>query len=173
MRKSSFLICLILICVLSNLKSASTNTPACFSIYKNKAEKITRSNCHLFNGILAEVITGTIQDKHGQPISGVTVQVKGTAVGTTTNERGEFRINASRNSVLIISSSGYQTREVLLKDIDGRIVVVLEESFNNMEEVIVVGYGTMRRKDVTVAIISINGEEMQKASTSTFQDAFQ
>lgn len=136
------------------------NADIYFSHIDNKGAKTVGLSNYFFNPFSVEIIGGVVQDKNGQPISGVSVQVKGTAVGTTTNERGEFRINANRTSVLVISSTGYQTREVLIQELSTGMVIVLEESFNDMEEVIVVGYGTMRRKDVTGAISSINEDEL-------------
>jgi TonB-linked SusC/RagA family outer membrane protein len=122
---------------------------------------------------LAAAVKGFVQDKDGNPLGGVSVIIKGTKTGTTTDDDGTFQIKASKNDVLIFTHSGYEKKELRVSDVSAKMVVVLQVSSKDMEEVIVVGYGTMRKKDVTGSISSIKGDEIKNASTATFQDALQ
>lgn len=88
-------------------------------------------------------IAGKITDSNGNPIAGVTVNVKGTTISATTNANGLFSINANQNAVLIISSVGFKTQEV---PIGGRksLAVVMESSEEAIEEVVVTALGIQR-----------------------------
>lgn len=88
-------------------------------------------------------IAGKITDSNGNPIAGVTVNVKGTTISVTTNANGLFSINANQNAVLIISSVGFKTQEV---PIGGRksLTVVMESSEEAIEEVVVTALGIQR-----------------------------
>src|SRR5215211_4561873 len=91
---------------------------------------------------MAQTITvkGRVTNETNQPVIGASVVVKGTTAGTTTNERGEYQINAPANSTLVISSVGFPTKEVSVKN-QAAINVSMTTSSADMEQVIVVGYG--------------------------------
>ena len=119
------------------------------------------------------IVRGVVLDSYSQPLQGVTVSVKGTARGTITNQNGEFQIDVSRNETLVFTFLGYEAQEFVVTNLTAAINVVMTESANNLDEVVVVGYGTMRRRDLTGAIGSVRGEDVQRASTATLQDAIQ
>lgn len=109
-----------------------------------------------------EVVNGTVLDVSGKPLMGISVQVKGTAVGTITDSSGNFTIRVPNTSVtLVFTSIGYITKE---EPLSGRsnLTVVLAASAQNLEQVIVVGYGSQRKIDVTGSVASINGNEIAK-----------
>ena len=104
-------------------------------------------------------ITGTVIDKNtGEPLPGVNVLVKGTDIGTVTDFNGKYTIMASSGEVLVFSFIGFITREI---DIADKIVIdmTLEEDYTALEEVVVVGYGTVSKSDVCCSVTSISTSE--------------
>jgi TonB-linked SusC/RagA family outer membrane protein len=106
-------------------------------------------------------VNGKIVNGLGEPLSGVSIQVKGASTGTATNANGEFQITVSENATLVISYVGYTTQEV---PVEGRMSVALTLAplENTMNEVVVVGYGSQRKKNVTAAVDQISGKEIAK-----------
>ena len=109
-----------------------------------------------------QTISGTVVDEMGTPLPGATVLEKGTTNGTTTDFDGNFNIELSNtNAILQVSYLGYTTQEVTL---NGRTIVnvQLEPDATQLEDVVVVGYGTQRRSDVTGAIASVKSEDFNQ-----------
>jgi iron complex outermembrane receptor protein len=119
----------------------------------------------MLTGIFAqaqEVITtsGTVADsKSGVGIPGISVSVKGGTGGTTTNSEGNFTIRVPKGSILLFSSVGYTQKEQAAED--GAMFVVIEAASNNLNEVVVVGYGTTRKKDLTGAVTTVTAKDFQ------------
>jgi hypothetical protein len=105
-------------------------------------------------------IKGKVTDDKGQPLEGATVLVKGTPNGTKTDASGNFSIEADANATLIISYVGFITVEV--KAVAGAADVQLKPQANSVEAVVVVGYGTSKKRDLTGSISSVKGEEVAK-----------
>jgi TonB-linked SusC/RagA family outer membrane protein len=128
----------------------------------------------LVNVEKAVPVTGVITDEAGKALIGVSVKVKGTNVGQTTDENGRFRINApTANSTLVISYVGYASQEVPL---DGRtdITVQLKQAATgSLSEVVVVGYGSQRRATVTGAISSVNAATVTALPVAGIDQALQ
>src|SRR5689334_20932379 len=97
------------------------------------------------------VVTGTVKDKSGQPVIGTNILKKGTAEGTTTDTNGKFAISASDNDVLVFSFIGYASQEIRV-GAQTAITVSLDEDVATLSEVVVVGYGTQKKSDLTGAI---------------------
>ena len=112
----------------------------------------------------AGTIQGTINDANTRlPIEGVTVAVKGTTIATKTNSRGEFTLTAPDNArVLVITSIGYIAMEIPITS--GSLSIQLVPSATDLSEVVVVGYETMRKSDLTGAISTINADKLDKAT---------
>jgi len=109
-------------------------------------------------------LTGVVKEADGAPLPGVTVQVKGTNRGTQTNADGSYQLtNVPAGSALIFSFIGKTPQEVLVGNRTA-VDVVLADDSKSLQEVVVVGYGTQRRKDLTGAITSISAEEFQKGN---------
>ncbi|RYY63604.1 MAG: SusC/RagA family TonB-linked outer membrane protein, partial [Chitinophagaceae bacterium] len=107
-------------------------------------------------------VTGRITDANGAALPGVTVTVKGTATATSTNDNGQFTINVPANGrTLVFSSVGYGTRE---ENINGRSSInsSLQTSGQNLNEVVVVAYGTRRRGDLTSSVTQVSAKDFQK-----------
>jgi len=118
-------------------------------------------------------ITGTVSDKSG-PLIGVGVQVKGTSASTTTSQNGAYTISVPNagNAVLVFSYIGYTTQEVA---VNGRstVNVSLVESASDLSEVVVVGYGTQKKKDLTGAISIVKASDVQKRQGTTVAESLQ
>jgi len=112
-----------------------------------------------------EIIKGTITDENGEPLPGATIQEKGTTNGTITDVEGGFTLSVPEDAILTISFVGYQTMEVQL---NGRSVLdlSLEPDVSALEEVIVVGYGTQKKSDLTGAVAHIDAEKMENDAVS-------
>jgi TonB-linked SusC/RagA family outer membrane protein len=118
-------------------------------------------------------VTGKITDNAGNPLQGVTVQVKGSKVVTTTNAEGEFSLHApSGTAVLVLSSVGFTTREVAI-DNKGQLTVALSPADNAMDQVVVIGYGAVKKKDVTGAVTGINEKEIKSRPVDNALQAMQ
>ena len=103
-------------------------------------------------------ITGTVSDAVGA-LPGVNVMIKGTSTGTTTGDNGEYSISASEGQVLVFSFIGYSDVEKTVGT-QTRIDVVMSEDSQQLEALVVVGYGMQRRKDITGSVASVNMEDM-------------
>ena len=118
-------------------------------------------------------ISGTIINQRTSPrLSGATITVKNTNRSTVADEHGKFTIEASTGDVLIITMVGYsEKRSVVGKS--STIEVKLTENAVQLDDVVVIGYGKAKRKDVTGAISSVTGEELRKTQPATFDQALQ
>lgn len=110
-------------------------------------------------------VTGSVIDRNGQPVIGANVVVKGTTNGTITDMDGKFQLNVPDNAVLVISYIGYLNEEIPVK---GRntLTVNLKEDTQSLEEVVVVGYGTQKKGEISSAISSVKSENFIKMPTS-------
>jgi TonB-linked SusC/RagA family outer membrane protein len=121
----------------------------------------------------AKKINGTVTDSSGRGIPLVTITEKGTKNSTVTGSDGNFNFNVSdTNSVLIISSVGYVTKEIKVND-ETSFNIVLPVSVSSLGEVVVVGYGTQRKKDVTGAVTTINTKNFNSIPVSNAGEAMQ
>src|SRR5690606_14395139 len=107
-------------------------------------------------------VSGKVTDERtGEPVIGATITIKGTTIATQTGEQGDFSIEASKGQVLTATFVGYSQVEVEVGD--GPINIRLTPEGAVLEELVVVGYGTMRKSDVTGSISMVKGEDMVKA----------
>ncbi len=110
-------------------------------------------------------LRGTVKDANGEPIIGANVMEKGTTNGTITDFDGNFTLSVSRKSSLIISYIGYKTIEVPAAQAkSGKLEVTLQEDSEALEEVVVIGYGTQKKADVTSAVASVKAESFNKGA---------
>ncbi|WP_229313476.1 SusC/RagA family TonB-linked outer membrane protein [Larkinella terrae] len=115
-------------------------------------------------------VGGKVTDNKGQSLIGVNIVVKGTTVGTTTDENGGFSLKVeNRDQVLVFSFVGFQTKEVELKT-QTRLEVVLQESDKTLEEIVVVGYGTQKKRDLTGAVAQISATRLENENPASVQD---
>ncbi|PKQ64247.1 hypothetical protein BZG02_05340 [Labilibaculum filiforme] len=112
-------------------------------------------------------VTGTVTEKlSGDPLPGVTVYEKGSTNGTVTNMDGKYSINADANSVLVFSFVGFTPSEV---SIGGQSVIdiALDADVISLEEIVAIGYGTVKKKDITGSVASISSEDLLQAPISS------
>ncbi|CAM1334737.1 SusC/RagA family TonB-linked outer membrane protein [Tenacibaculum aestuariivivum] len=118
------------------------------------------------------IINGKVIDKSGFSLPGTSVIIKGTATGVQTDLNGNYSIKAKPNNILIFNFLGFITKEITIKD-KKTINITLLEDDENLDEIIVVGYGTQKKSDVTGAIGQIKTEELNKVVTTNPTDALQ
>ncbi|WP_373749396.1 SusC/RagA family TonB-linked outer membrane protein, partial [Bacteroides heparinolyticus] len=118
-------------------------------------------------------VSGVVTDQNGDPIIGANVMVKGTTNGTITDVDGNFTINnVSQSAILVVSYIGYVTKEIPV----GRqqpLRIVLQEDQQTLDEVIVVGYGTMKKSDITGAIASVDKDKIARQPVANVSSALQ
>lgn len=109
-----------------------------------------------------QTVRGAVIDALGNPVIGAGVMIKGTSQGTVTDLDGTFTLNASKGQILEISSVGYSTKSVT---VDGSAInVTLEEDTTLLEGTVVVGYGTMARKDVSTSIATVSSKDINMST---------
>jgi Ca-activated chloride channel family protein len=109
----------------------------------------------------ALMVTGVVTDTQGSPIPGVNVVVKGTQNGTVTDINGTFSLSVPENATLVFNFIGYKQKEVKIKS-QSTLTVVLQEEVMELNEVVVTGYGTQRKSDITGAVSSISFASKEK-----------
>lgn len=117
-------------------------------------------------------VSGTVKDSGGEVIPGASVLIKGTTTGTTTDSNGKFALSAPDNAVLVVAFVGYEKVEVPVNN-QSEINITLQSSTTELAQVVVVGYGTQRKVDVTGATASVKGEELAKQPVLTATQAIQ
>lgn len=118
-------------------------------------------------------VTGTVvASEDNKPLSGVSVQVRGKTVGTLTNASGQYAIDAAETDVLVFTASGYTLREVPVGN-NATLDVVLTVRVGQMEDIIVVGYGTQRRKEVTGAVATVNPKTFENSPSTNVATVLQ
>ncbi|MBC9797317.1 TonB-dependent receptor [Sinomicrobium weinanense] len=130
-------------------------------------EKILNETTTNLARAFQNLVTGNVTDQNGMPLPGVNIVVKGTQTGTQTDFDGNYSISANEGQVLVFSYVGQRTREVTVGP-SGEVNVQMEEDAQALEEVVVVGYGTQERRELTGSITSINNESMQDLVTPSF-----
>jgi TonB-dependent starch-binding outer membrane protein SusC len=118
-------------------------------------------------------VSGTVRDKQGNGLAGVSVIVKGHAGGVTTDNRGAFAIDVPKGSTLIFSMVGFVAKEVTVGE-RSTFDVSLNDKSNDLDEVVVIGYGqTMKKRDVGGAIASVNAKQIEERQPINLFDALQ
>jgi TonB-linked SusC/RagA family outer membrane protein len=111
-----------------------------------------------------EKIIGTIKDENGDVVIGASIQIKGTSEGTITDINGNFSMNAKANAILLVSYIGYTKQEIEVRG-RNRIDIILQEDTQLLGEVVVIGYGTLTRKELTSAISHISSKDFLNISS--------
>ena len=123
-------------------------------------------------GALAQQITvnGVVQDTQGEPIIGANILVKGTANGTITDLDGNFQLTADADALLVISYIGYVTQELPAQPV---MNITLREDAEQLEEVVVIGYGSVKKNDLSGSVVAIKAEDMNKGAVTSPQELIQ
>ncbi|MCC5937088.1 MAG: TonB-dependent receptor [Lunatimonas sp.] len=117
-------------------------------------------------------ITGTVKDSNGEPIPGATVVVEGTGAGTATDIDGKFTLDVPEGSTIVISFIGYKPTRMTIGN-QTTVNIVLEEDMSSLQEVIVVGYGTQEKRNITGAIASLDERSIREIPVASAVEAIQ
>lgn len=132
--------------------------------------RVNDSNSQVVNQ--TRTVTGTVLDETGEPLIGVSVQVKGTSTGTITDFDGKFSLNVPANATLTVSYIGYQTQDIKVGS-QRDLTVRLRPDNKLLDEVVVIGYGTVKKRDLTGAVASMKNADVVIAPTNNVMEALQ
>lgn len=135
---------------------------------------IVRNDPTLKMGIVQQnrKISGTIKDEQGEPIIGANVIVKNSSIGSISDQDGKFSLEAPENAMLTISYIGYLSQEIKVGKKDVLSIILIEDS-ENLDEVVVIGYGTMKKSDLTGAVSSVKGDKIAAIASNNITDILQ
>ncbi len=152
------------------LEKCFSNQPLTYSIAKNTIV-VKRKLADKRNTFQQEIIGGIVEDSDGRPLPGVSVKIKGTSQGTVTDNEGRYSISVSRsNGVLVFSFVGFASQEITIVNNKVLNVILLEET-SSLNEVVVVGYGTVKKSDVTGSISSVTNDEINAYPSANVMQA--
>ncbi|NBR55553.1 MAG: hypothetical protein EBU05_00485 [Chitinophagia bacterium] len=146
---------LLMLSLLSILVTTSTPVTARVSAMKIALAQIT--------------VTGKVSDSRNTPLDGITITVKGTKTSVITDAKGVFTISVPDNATLVFSAVGFLTKEVAVKN-NKLINVVLTEQVSSLSDVVVVGYGTQSKKDLTGAVSQIKATQLENENPRSVGD---
>ena len=120
---------------------------------------------------VASVISGVVKDETGLSVPGVTVKIKNTSTGVATSQSGAYKITVENtNAILVFSSIGYITQEISASK--GPVInITLKEDSKGLSEIVVIGYGEVKRQDLTGAVSTVKVAELQKSPVRSFEEA--
>jgi TonB-linked SusC/RagA family outer membrane protein len=146
------------------------NQPVAFKIFEQtivlrKSTEVDEAKMLKVAEIKLLKVQGTVKDEQGAPLPGVNVRVKGGTVGAITDSGGNYTIDAfDNNSVLVFTSIGFETQEIVIAG-RSNINVKLTTEVKNLSDVVVVGYGTVKKKDLTGSVSIVNVDNAKKVAT--------
>lgn len=117
-------------------------------------------------------ITGTVIDENGEGLPGATVSIKGTTTGTITDVSGRFSLDADSNTTLVISFVGYISEEIHVNG-QTEIKIQLSPDIESLDEVVVVGYGTMKKSDIAGSVVSLNDKDLNPGPITSVSNLLQ
>lgn len=166
--------------VSSYLNTAFSNTDIGYNFendYIVLSKKVLQNTTHITQRIEAtqqqgRTITGRVTDENGEPVIGANIIEKGTTNGTVTDVDGNFSLRLEENAILHISYIGYLPQNITTSD-KMTFNIVLEEDTKALEELVVIGYGTARKIDLTGSISSLSGDKLQMKSTPQLSSQLQ
>lgn len=118
------------------------------------------------------MITGIVKDQHGEPVIGANVSVKSTTIGTITDVDGKFKLEANSGEILFISYIGYKDQEIVIDDQSIYNIKLLEDT-QALDEVVVVGYGTQKKVNLTGSVSSVNSKDLENRVETNVLSAIQ
>jgi TonB-linked SusC/RagA family outer membrane protein len=137
-----------------------------------KVQSLAESGKQITEGLFYKTITGKVTNEKGDPLEGVSVIVKGTTKGAVTNSLGVFSIDAEEGQTLEFSMVGYHSYAMVVGT-SGSVSVQIEPLVSNISEVVVVGYGTQKRTNVTGAVSSVGGKTLNEVPAVSVDQALQ
>ncbi|WP_374163987.1 TonB-dependent receptor [Arcticibacter sp. MXS-1] len=139
--------------------------------YKISGDVVVIKKAEEAAGNLRFTVTGTVTDEKGEPLPGVSVKIKGTTKGAATDVMGRFSIDVTQaGAVLVFSFVGFQDQERTVTE-GGSLKIVLKEKSNNLDEVVVVGYGTQKKVNVIGSLSTINSKMLENRPVSNLSSS--
>lgn len=117
-------------------------------------------------------VKGRVTDEAGNPVPGVSVKLKNTTKGTVTNADGSFQLNLTKGDVLVFTYIGFETRELVYNG-QPTLDISLKQANSQLGEVVVIGYGAVKQRNVTGAIVQVKGKDLNSSVASSFQQTLQ
>lgn len=117
-------------------------------------------------------VTGTVTDENGEPLIGASVFVKGTTEGAITDIDGKFSVSVPGDATLVISYIGYLSQEIV-PGVRDNLMISLQPDTTVLDEVVVIGYGTVKKKDLTGSVAAVGGDDLAAKKTTTLSTALQ
>jgi len=145
-----------------------------YKVFENNLIVISlKEGIRKLSDLQQNVVRGVVTDENGNPIPGVTVVIKGTTRGTTTDLNGNYLLeNVAPQSTLVVSFIGYINQEIIVGD-RAQVNITLQEEVTALEEVVVIGYGTQRKEAVTGSVASIGGDALRDIPSTNFTQSIQ
>ncbi len=123
-------------------------------------------------GVVAKIIKGKITDEKGQPLAGVTIKVKDSNIGTSTNDVGEFFLDVPEKAVLVISYVGFETKEIEV-NAEANFTIQLKQTEDALQGVVVVGYSTKKAKYLSSSVSVVSGEKLRDVTSTQLSSLLQ
>lgn len=152
------------------LDKCLNNQPLTYKIIQQTI--VLRRKDDLKNGRVVQKVGGTVTDDKGQALPGVSVKIKGTTVGTVTDANGKYALISEGNATLIFSSIGFAVQEIAINN-RTQIDVKLVENNQALTEVVVVGYGTQKKEELTSAVSNVKAEDFNQGGSKNAMDLIQ
>lgn len=128
--------------------------------------------CDVYAQTASSKVTGIVVDVRKEPMIGATIVISNSSKGTVTGVDGDFSIEAKKGDVLTISYLGYKNKNIVIGDARN-YNVILEEKESTIDEVVVIGYASSKRSDLTGSVSSVKADELMKSGSATFSEALQ
>ncbi|UHG91885.1 TonB-dependent receptor [Spirosoma oryzicola] len=143
------------------------------SVFAGEAVRHTKPLVHAAHSVVDQVVTGTVSDEKGDPLPGVSIVVKGQQRGTNTDVKGQYRISVPNGSAtLVFSFVGYLPQEIVVGN-QTALSVTLKTDTKSLEEVVVVGYGTQKKINLTGAVDQVTSEVLENRSLPNLTQGLQ
>jgi len=119
---------------------------------------------------IQQQLSGTVNGPDGKPLAGVSIQIQGTTTGTVTDSEGSFTLQAKPGDILVISSVGYADQTITVSE-QTRLTITMESQAGDLSDVVVIGFGTQKKKALTGAIATVSAKDMENQQITRFDDA--
>ncbi|MCD2425345.1 TonB-dependent receptor [Niabella pedocola] len=154
------------------LSSLLNGTPIKWEVIRSNRVILSLSDKPIVNAQQYKQVSGVVQNEVGEPIGGASVRIKGTSRGVATNLEGAFTIEASEGDVLEVSAIGYASIEVTV-GAAASIAITLKTEARQIEEVVVVGYGTQKKVNLTGAVAQVGAKQIENRPVTNTVNALQ
>jgi TonB-linked SusC/RagA family outer membrane protein len=146
------------------LDNVLTNSGLEYKLLDNKLIVVVPKESTVAEG---RKISGTVLSEKGEPLIGANIMVKGTKNGTSTGDKGTFNLTVPENAILVVSYINYETQEITIGT-NSSFVIKLKQADNELNQIVVVGYGTQKKKDLTGSLSTISSKDLENRANTQF-----